>query len=104
MFINDNDSMAPWNEVTPEKYDCPVCNGCGRIYVAYNIDGDYERVTEAAYRALPDTRGLAEQTGKKWYKGYSERCECCNGTGVVYDEPDSPDDFAEDMLMDRIEA
>lgn len=66
---------------------CTRCNGEGKLYFAINIEtGDCTEVTKTTYYLLPIDEDEAMRLGQRYIQGVWEKCDECNGEGVIYSE------------------
>lgn len=97
-----NSNLCPVCGHVPEMIECPVCAGQGVVswWAVDRRTGNEREVLKVTYACLPATEALAEQQGKWYYQGYTEKCETCDGTGEVEYERHPEDFYDEDAYME----
>lgn len=87
LLYGSADPAELWADVREE--DCTRCQCTGRLFFAINIEtGDCTEVTKATYYLLPIDEDEAMRLGQRYIQGVWEKCEECDGEGVIYTEKD----------------
>lgn len=74
--------MKKHREIIRQK--CPVCDGTGIIYYAYNISTKVTKeVSENDYFRMWENEAAARRNREEWIQSASEECARCNGRGTI---------------------
>ncbi|MBQ3023268.1 MAG: hypothetical protein IJD91_08120 [Clostridia bacterium] len=83
-----NSHKCPVCGEQPRQIECPTCGGSGAVaYWAMNLETEEETtVTFEAWSCIPETAEEARSRGQKWHRLEMEKCEECDGTGLIWEE------------------